>query len=1107
MNIAIYFYSLLAILSTNHHQDIPQEQFSISEQAVSLSNVSGGVANVIINEIDSDNAGLDNMEFIELYGVPDTPLDGLTVVFFNGADDFSYLAIDLDGISTNAEGFALVGNPAVPNVDITFANGALQNGPDAVAVIIGDAIDYPNDTPIDLGVIMDAVVFVTDDLPDPGLMVLLNDGQLVVNESALGNSFAHANARIPDGGIAQNTDTYVQQLPTPGYTNILECDGSELSIVGSIEEVAYVCADILEANVEFSNSSSVDGNYIMVIADAEENILFVETELTVDFFSAAYGSCYAWGLSYTGVLVEGSMAIGEPISGIASDACSSLSINSIEVIKEECNAPTCDAGIVQVQDGSTDAAICVNSDNSVLFFELITDEEFIFFTYALTATDGTIITVFDDEEYDFSDAPEGPCQVWGFAYLGELIEGTLEEGENVADMASDDCFDLTENFVAIQKIECTEDGGCTDLFISEYIEGSSNNKAIEIYNPTPFDINLAPYVLSTYNNGAIMPTNQLNLTGTLASGDVYIIAHSSSSPQILAEADQTAAVTWYNGNDAIVLYNDGELIDIMGVIGEYPDLAFDVNGTSEAMAEYTLVRNVLVTEGSTDWSQGTFQWDVHPLNTFDFIGSHTTVPCNFDETPTISFAEGVAYVLEGNFLNVAVDITFPLIEVIAEVTYLDGTATVGDDYDEIFPLGLTFPIGDGTSQSFTLTTIQDEIPEEQESINIQLTAITEDANVLLGNMTIYILASDLTTPLYEIGQVNQETVEGLADSLTVLCELRGVVHGGNINPLGTQFTLIDGDEGIAVYSFTENFGYDVVEGDSVHVIGSIDQFNGLTQIVPDTILYQASDVALQVPEYVTDLDEYSESRMVQFKCMKLVDPTQWTNEEPGFNVEITNGSSTFELRIDADTDVFGTDVKLGTFNVVGIGGQFDSEIPSDEGYQFIPRYMEDLSESVIAAFDAPTSWLEPDGAISFVNDSENYETVLWEFGDSETSEDENPDHLYDGIGEFIVSLTAFSNEINCSDVTTQTIEIIPVGVEEFTLDNFKLVPNPASTEFFIQGLTSTSLVTVHDNIGRTIIRTSLQSNESINTSDWTIGVYNVSIQSESMTFTKKLIVH
>ncbi len=1106
MNIAIYIYSLLAILSTNHHQNEKVVDLNSSFSSVNMV-ASSGVASVVINELDCDNAGLDNMEFIEIYGEPNTPLDGLTMVFFNGADDLSYLSIDLDGISTNGEGFALVGNPAVPNVDITFPNGALQNGPDAVAIVEGDATDYPNDTPINLDVIVDAIVFVTDDLPDDGLMGLLNAGQLVVNESALGNSFAHANARIPDGGIAQNTDTYVQQLPTPGYTNILACDGGILGLADSEEESVVVCADIAAALVEFTTTSTVEGgNYAIVVADADDNIIFYETELTVDFFIGQYGTCYAWGVSYTGNLLLETLETGLPISGIASDDCLSLSINAIEVIKEECNAPTCDAGYVQLQDGSTEGAICINSDDAVLFFEQITDEEFVFMTYVLTTTDGIILAVFDDEEYDFSEAPEGPCQVWGFAYLGDLIPSTIEPGEPLSQLASDDCYDLTDDFISIQKIECTEGGGCSDLFISEYVEGSSNNKAIEIYNPTPFDVDLGPYVLSTYNNGAITPTNQLNLTGTLEAGDVFIIAHSSASPQILVEADQTAAVTWYNGNDAIALYNNGDLIDIMGVIGEDPGLAFDVNGTPQAMAEHTLVRNVLVTEGSTDWEQGMFQWDVYPLNNFSFMGSHTTAPCNFEETAAISFAEGVAYVLEGNFLNIEVDITFPLIEVLAEVTHTGGTATLGEDFEDIFPTNLTFPMGSDASQSFTLTTIQDEIPEAQESITIELTAITEDAIVLLGNMTIYILASDLSTPIYQIGQVNQETTDGVADSLDVMCEIRGIVHGGNINPPGTQFTLIDDNEGIAVYSFTNDFGYNVVEGDSVHVIGTIDQFNGLTQIVPDTIIYQASDIALQVPSFVTDLNEASESRMIEFKCMKLVDPTQWTNESPGFNVEITNGTLVIEMRIDEDTDVFGTDVKLGTFNVVGIGGQFDSSSPYDDGYQFIPRYLEDLSESVIADFDAPATWLETDGAISFVNDSENFTDLLWDFGDDTTSNDDSPDHIYDGLGEFIVTLTAYSVELSCSDQATHIVEILPVGVEEFSSADLLVYPNPASDSFTIQGLQEPTLIFVYDGMGRRVHSQLISTNEVINTTNWSSGIYTISLQVDAKYISTRIVI-
>ena len=90
---------------------------------------------------DADQVGTDAAEFVELYdgGVGNTPLDGLVVVFYNGANDLSYAAFDLDGYTTNAQGYFTLGNAAVPGVDLVFANDTLQNGADAVALYAGDA--------------------------------------------------------------------------------------------------------------------------------------------------------------------------------------------------------------------------------------------------------------------------------------------------------------------------------------------------------------------------------------------------------------------------------------------------------------------------------------------------------------------------------------------------------------------------------------------------------------------------------------------------------------------------------------------------------------------------------------------------------------------------------------------------------------------------------------------------------------------------------------------------------------------------------------------------------------------------------------------------------
>lgn len=170
---------------------------------------------IVINEVDADTPGSDTAEFIELYdgGAGNTPLDGLVLVLYNGSDDQSYLAIDLDGQTTGENGFFVVGGAAVPNVDLVQANNFLQNGADAVGLYVGDASDFPNDTPITTANLLDVVVYGTGDADDTGL--LTGFGQTIqFDENANGQQSDEGIARSPDG-----TGTFVTQDPTPGAAN------------------------------------------------------------------------------------------------------------------------------------------------------------------------------------------------------------------------------------------------------------------------------------------------------------------------------------------------------------------------------------------------------------------------------------------------------------------------------------------------------------------------------------------------------------------------------------------------------------------------------------------------------------------------------------------------------------------------------------------------------------------------------------------------------------------------------------------------------------------------------------------------------------------------
>lgn len=209
-----------------------------------------------------------------------------------------------------------------------------------------------------------------------------------------------------------------------------------------------------------------------------------------------------------------------------------------------------------------------------------------------------------------------------------------------------------------------------------------------------------------------------------------------------------------------------------------------------------------------------------------------------------------------------------------------------------------------------------------------------------------------TYPAYTIGQVTTNDLNGIPDSIGITCELQGVVYGINARPTGLQFTIIDDqNDGIAVFNGVDDYGYTVSEGDLVTVRGTIAQFNGLTQMVLDTAWFVSAGNSLFAPAVVSLLGEGTESQLVRINNLTLVDPAQWTNMGNGFNVDVTDGTNTYLMRIISATNIFGTNPPTQPFNLTGLGGQFDNTSPFDEGYQLLPRYLADID--VIVSTQSP----------------------------------------------------------------------------------------------------------------------------------------------------------
>ncbi|HBY53260.1 MAG TPA: hypothetical protein DEH15_12565 [Marinilabiliales bacterium] len=212
-----------------------------------------------------------------------------------------------------------------------------------------------------------------------------------------------------------------------------------------------------------------------------------------------------------------------------------------------------------------------------------------------------------------------------------IVNDTQVEGTETATLTiSNPSSGLTLGTTTSKTVTITDNdtsSSCaTDLIISEYVEGSSNNKYLEIYNGTSASISLSDYQLLLFANGASSATTTVTLSGTLAS-KATIVYKNSSAVVYTGAATSNSAIA-FNGDDAIALkkISTGTYVDIFGRIGSDPGTAW-TSGTLTTV-DKTLVRKASVYAGiKTNPTSGfatlATEWDMYSQNVVTNLGSHT----------------------------------------------------------------------------------------------------------------------------------------------------------------------------------------------------------------------------------------------------------------------------------------------------------------------------------------------------------------------------------------------------------------------------------------------------------------------------------------------------
>ncbi len=309
-----------------------------------------------------------------------------------------------------------------------------------------------------------------------------------------------------------------------------------------------------------------------------------------------------------------------------------------------------------------------------------------------------------------------------------------------------------------------------------------------------------------------------------------------------------------------------------------------------------------------------------------------------DIVPVLTFVKPTLVTVKENVgtVTVKVKLTNPaLTATTITIAAFGGNATSGSDYT-LASNTLTFPANTSSTLNYSFTINDDNLVEGPESIILRLTNNTNPVTFISEYDTIDIIDNDL--PFFTVSQINKNDGLGVADSLTVRCELHGTVYGPNLRPGGYQFYLNDRTGGIQVFRLAGVFGgYIPQDKDSVVVRGEIQQNNGQLQIINLDTVFKVGTGTYITPTLITSYSEANEGNYVTMQYCHLLNTIQWPAGAGNATVTIVDqNNKPYQTQIYRQTDIDSTPATPYWFHITGILAQNDASIPWDSNYYLVP---------------------------------------------------------------------------------------------------------------------------------------------------------------------------